>query len=57
LRRMKSHAFAKFALISITISQNIEVLCLGYLSSYASLSSVSFESDSRLKQIESQTFH
>jgi hypothetical protein len=56
LTQIESEAFSYSSLQSIIIPCTVEVLCSACFSYCKSLSSVSFESDSRLTRIESEAF-
>jgi hypothetical protein len=56
LKRIESFAFSRSSLQSTTIPCNIEILGSSHLKDCQSLSSISFETDSRLKRIESDAF-
>jgi serine/threonine protein kinase len=56
LTRIESSAFSSSSLQSIVIPRNVEILCSSCFSSCHSLSSITFESDSRLKRIDAHAF-
>jgi hypothetical protein len=56
LARIESEAFSSSSLQSISIPRNVEILGSGCFSYCESLSSITFESNSRLTQIESKAF-
>jgi hypothetical protein len=55
--RIESKAFYDSSLQSIVIPRNVEVLGSFCFSSWKSLSSITFESDSRSKRIEAHALH
>jgi hypothetical protein len=57
LTRIESRAFYDSSLQSILIPSNVEILGSKCFSNCKSLSSITFESNSRLTQIESEAFH
>jgi hypothetical protein len=56
LTQIESYAFSYSSLQSIVIPSRVDILCFGCFSWCESLSSISFESESRLTRIESRAF-